>query len=739
MQRLLDNQAPVQVVSSYAAFAGCSTTKLVDACLDAEVSINSATETIGVCNLCEAICGLKLTIEGGQVTGIRGNPDDPLSRGHICPKGVALADIHNDPDRLRVPLKRVNGALVETTWDDALDLAADTLARTINEHGRDALGIYLGNPNVHSLGSMTHGIGLVKMLRTKNTYSATSVDQLPQQLIAHLMFGHQMLIPIPDIDRTDHFLVIGANPMASNGSLMTAPDFPNRMRALKSRGGRLVVVDPRRTETAKIADAHHFVRPGSDAFVLLAMLNVLFADDLVSAPNWVRGVEAVRLAVAEFTPSYAEERSGLPAETIRSLTHDLAAAQSAAVYGRVGVSTQAFGAVAHWAINLLNLLTGNLDREGGVMFTSPAIDNVGKGLVGRGHFNLWRSRVSGLPEFAGELPVSALREEIETPGEGQIKTLLTIAGNPVLSTPAGHLLGKAIAGLGNYVAIDIYLNETTRHASVVLPPTTALERDHYDLVFHTLAVRNTARFTPAALPKPDGSMHDWEIYAELARRTTARLTTKPPLAKRLRSAARLRLSPTALITALLLAHRSGVTMRTLRANPSGVDLGPLQSLMPDRLQTRDRLVDAAPDVVLKDLARLREAPVPDPQALLLIGRRHKQDCNSWMHNTPRLTRGKARHYLQMNPVDLASRGIADGAMVEVSSAVGTVNVEVLATDDVMPGVACLPHGFGHAETGQRHAATVPGVSINDLTDPELVDVSGVAALSGVEVKVRAAE
>ena len=303
MQRLLDNQAPVQVVSSYAAFAGCSTTKLVDACLDAEVSINSATETIGVCNLCEAICGLKLTIEGGQVTGIRGNPNDPLSRGHICPKGVALADIHNDPDRLRVPLKRVNGALVETTWDDALDLAADTLARTINEHGRDALGIYLGNPNVHSLGSMTHGIGLVKMLRTKNTYSATSVDQLPQQLIAHLMFGHQMLIPIPDIDRTDHFLVIGANPMASNGSLMTAPDFPNRMRALKSRGGRLVVVDPRRTETAKIADAHHFVRPGSDAFVLLAMLNVLFADDLVSAPNWVRGVEAVRLAVAEFTPS----------------------------------------------------------------------------------------------------------------------------------------------------------------------------------------------------------------------------------------------------------------------------------------------------------------------------------------------------------------------------------------------------------------------------------------------------
>lgn len=700
---------------------------------------NSPVTKLGVCNLCEAICGLRITVEAGAVTAVRGNPDDPLSRGHICPKGVSIADVHADPDRLRRPVRRdrSTGEWAEIGWDEAFDLVADRLAATINAHGRDAVGIYLGNPNVHSLGSMTHGIGLVRALRTRNTYSATSVDQLPHQLVAHLMFGHQLLLPVPDIDRTDHFLVVGANPMASNGSLMTVPDFPRRARELKRRGGHLVVLDPRRTETAKIATEHHFVRPGSDAWVLLAMLHTLFADGVTVAPDHADGLATVEAAVADFTPERAASRSGIRADEIRRIARELAAAESAVAYGRVGVSTHEFGSVCQWAITLLNIVTGNLDREGGSMFTSPAIDVVGRGFIGRGHHGAWRSRVRGLPETAGELPVSALREEIETPGDGQVRAMLTLSGNPVLSTPDGARLDEALAGLDFMAAVDIYLNETTRHADVVLPPTTALERDHYDLVFQALAVRNTARFTPAVLPAAPGTRHDWQIYRELALRTVARLDRQPSRRKRLALRARMTASPTRIVQLLLLSGRTGVTMRALRAQPAGIDLGPLRGgLLPERLQTRDHRIDLAPSLVLDDLARLAAVPAPVESELLLIGRRHQQDCNAWMHNVERLTRGRPRHHLLMHPDDLAARGLADGETVRVSSRVGTVEVEVSATEDMMPGVVSLPHGYGHARNpGMRAAARVPGVSINDLTDPERLDVSGNAALSGVPVTV----
>jgi len=695
---------------------------------------------IGVCNLCEAICGLRLTITDGEVTGVRGNPDDPLSRGHICPKGVALGDIHSDPDRLRRPVRRDGARWVEMEWDEALDLVADRLAATVNEHGNDAVAFYLGNPNVHSLGSMTHGGALLRTFRSRNKYSATSVDQLPQQLAAHLLYGHQLLLPVPDLDRTDLFVVVGANPMASNGSLMTAPDFPQRLRSLQARGGRMVVLDPRRTETARVADEHHFVRPGSDAFVLLAMLRTLFVEGLTTPPDYVDGLAEVEAAVAPYTPELAERHSGVPAEVISDLARQLAGAGRAVAYGRVGISTHEFGTVCAWAINLLNLLTGNLDRVGGAMFTSPAIDVVGSGLVGRGHVGRWASRVRGLPEVGGELPVSVLREEIESPGEGQVRALVTVSGNPVLSTPDGASLDRALGGLDFMVAVDIYLNETTRHADVILPPTTALERDHYDLIFHTLAVRNTARFTPAVFEKPAGARHDWEIYRDLALRTTARLHRKPPLRQRAIQQARLRTSPTRLIGLLLRRGGSGVTLATLRARPEGVDLGPLRpGLLPGRLQTRTGRIDAAPELVLDDLARLAESPGPEPDELLLIGRRHKQDCNSWMHNSDRLTRGRPRHQLLMHPDDLAARELEDGTEVTVTSRVGRVRVEVRATDDVMRGVVSLPHGFGHGRPGTRmsRSAQVAGVSINDLTDPERMDVSGNAALVGVPVTVTA--
>ena len=702
------------------------------------------TETrLGVCNICEAICGLELTLEGDRVTGVRGNPDDPLSRGHLCPKGVSIGDLHEDPDRLRRPVRRdrTTGEWTEIGWDEALDLVADGIAGAVNRHGRDAVGVYLGNPNAHSLGFSTHGIAMVKSLRTRNRFSASSVDQIPHQLVASLLFGHQLMIPISDLDRTSYFLVFGANPMASNGSLMTVPDFPRRLRDLKARGGRMVVVDPRRTETARVADEHVFVRPGTDALVLFAMLHCLFEEGTPRPAAYVDGVERVREAVADFTPELAARVSGVPADTIRRLTRELERADGAAAYGRLGLSTQGFGSVCQWAVACLNALTGNLDREGGVLFTEPAIDFVTSGLIGRGHFDLYRSRVRDAPEYGGELPVSVFAEEIETPGEGQVRAVLTVAGNPVLSTPDGKRLAEAFDSLDFMAAVDIYVNETTRHADVILPPTTILERDHYDIVFHGLAVRNTARFTPAVFDKPRGARHDWEIFRDLTVRIADRLDRKRSRRARLQQRLRLAISPTFAI-GMLLRRGGRTTISDLRRHPEGVDLGPLRPTLPDRLRTPTKRIDLAQEVMLADLDRVRTELLSDDgpaEGLLLIGRRHQRDNNSWMHNVERLTRGRPRHQLLMHPDDLAERGIADGDRVRVASRVGQVEVEVAATEDMMPGVVSLPHGYGHQLPGTRMAGAhgVVGVSINDLTDPERLDLSGNAALNGVPVTVTA--
>jgi anaerobic selenocysteine-containing dehydrogenase len=692
------------------------------------------------CNLCEAICGLELTLTDGRVTGIRGNPTDPLSRGYICPKGVALADVYDDPDRLRRPIRRVGDEWVEIGWDEALELVADRLAATIEEHGPDAVGVYLGNPNVHALSSATHALPFVKSLRTRNRFSATTVDQAPHQLVSWQLYGHQILFPTPDLDRTSYVLMLGANPMASNGSMMTTPDFPRRARAIKDRGGRIVVLDPRRTETAKIASEHHFVRPGSDVVVLLAMVHTLLADGLARPPAYVDGVEELRELVAPFTPELAEQVSGLPSADVRRLVHELCAARGGAVYGRVGVSTTGFGTLSHWAIACLNLLAGHFDRPGGVLFPEPAVDVVARGFVGPGHFDRYRSRVRDLPEYGGELPVAVMREEIETPGDGQIKAFVSIAGNPVLSTPDGRRLGEALGSLDFMVAVDFYLNETTRYADVILPPTSHLERDHYDLVFHSLAVRNTARFSPAVFAKPDDARHEWEIYRDLTARLEQRLHRPTSRKARLTRRARMAVSPTRQLELLLLSGRR-LTPARLRRHPEGVDLGPLQPTMPERLQTPLHRIDLTPPLLVGDLDRLRAWLDDRPDdALVLIGRRHKQDNNSWFHNSTRLTRGRARHQLLMHPDDLSARGIEDGSLVEVTSRVGAVRVEVAATDDLMPGVVSLPHGYGHQVDGTRmaNAAKVPGVSVNDLTDPTLLDLSGNAALNGVPVTVAAA-
>ncbi len=715
------------------------------------------------CTLCEASCGLEVRVEDEQIAWIRGHAEDPLSRGHICPKAVALQDLHADPDRLRHPVRRVDGEWQEIGWEEAIDLVATGLVRAQHDHGPDALAVYLGNPNVHSLGAFTHGVNLVRTLRTRNTYSATSVDQLPHQLMAWALYGHQFLLPVPDIDRTDLLVLVGTNPMASNGSLMTVPDFPGRLRELRARGGRLVVLDPRASETAKVADVHHVVRPGSDAWVLLAVVRELLESGSARPAPYVDGVEAVREAVSGFTPELAQERSGMPAEAIRALAHDLAAAGSAAVHGRMGVSTQAHGVLCQWAVQAINILTGNLDAVGGTMLTSPAVDMVGKGLLGRGHRGRWTSRVRGLPEFGGELPVSVLTEEMATPGEGQVRALLTIAGNPVSSTPAGHRLAEALDGLDFMAAIDFYINETTSHADVILPPTGPLEHDHYDLIFHLLAVRNTARFSPALFEPGEDTRHDWEIARDLALRVMALRPEfdKPEglrdRASRLASAAkglphtveaqaRFRTPPRQQLDLLLRTSGERLSVAKLEATPGGVDLGPLEAgRLPDRLFTDDKRIGLLPDVAREGLAALEAPgalPETDEDTLLLIGRRHQRDNNSWLHNSPRLTKGRPRHQLYAHPDDLAVRGITDRSRVRVSSVAGSVVVDVLATEDMMRGVVSLPHGYGQgAAPGVQltEASRLPGVSMNDVTDPGRVEtVAANAVLNGIPVRVEPA-
>ena len=699
------------------------------------------------------MCGLVITTDGDRVTDIRGDADDPLSQGHICPKAVALQDVHTDPDRVRHPMRRVGATWERVSWDEALRLAVDGIRKVQRTHGRDAVAAYVGNPTVHSLGAMLFVPDLLRALRSKNHYSATSVDQLPAHVAAMMMFGHALLIPIPDLDRTDQLLILGANPVVSNGSLMTAPGVADRLAAIRARGGRVVVIDPRRTETALIADAHHFIRPGGDALLLLALLHVVFAEGLAKPGRLegiTDGIADLHALSARFAPERVAAAIGMDATVIRTIARDFAAAPRAVAYGRVGVSMQEFGGVATWLISALNLICGRLDAEGGAMFTHAAVDllRADQRTTKRPRFGRWKSRVRGLPEFAGELPVAALAEEIETPGEGQVRALVTHGGNPVLSTPNGARLDRAIAGLEFYVAIDFYLNETTRHAHLILPPSSPLEREHYDLVFHTLAVRDTAKWSEPVFAKPADARHEWQIVNAMIAGLlgTARA--------RLKAALLARLGPSFMVDVALRRgpygtgwnpFGGGLTLGTLKRSPSGVDLGALKPALPARLRTADRRINAAPALFMADVARLEDAWFAprtdrDPNALELIGRRALRSCNSWMHNYDRLVRGKRRCTLLMHPADAAAREIADGATVRVASRVGAVEVELELTDTMMPGVVSLPHGWGHGREGARLAiaGAHAGVSINDLTDELRIDtLTGNAAFSGVAVTVAA--
>lgn len=713
-----------------------------------------------ICPLCEATCGLTLTIEGTAVTGARGDRDDIFSRGFICPKGASFGGLDADPDRLRVPLVRGDdGELREASWGEAFDVIAARIPALTKAHGQQAVGVVLGNPNVHTMAGSLYPPLLLAALRTRNVFTASTLDQMPKHVSSGLLFGDANAIPVPDLDRTDHLLLIGANPLESNGSLCTAPDFPGRLKALRRRGGTLTVIDPRRTRTARLADRHVAIRPGADALLLAAIAHTLLSEKL-AAPGplaeHLEGVDELAAALEDFTPEAVAAACDVDAATITALARELAAAPAAAVYGRIGSCTVEHGTLASWLVDVLNILTGNLDRPGGALFPlsatarAPRAAAPGKGFaLGR-----WASRVSGHPEAKGELPTAALAEEIETPGEDRIRALLVLAANPVLSAPDGDRLDAALAGrLDFMVSVDPYLNETSRHADVVLPPPPPSQSAHFDFAFNSFAVHNQVRYTRAAVPLEDGRMDESEIHARLILAVSGMHGAPPSAVDDLavdtaltRAGAPKELAaeltgdsgPERRLDLMLRLGPYGLTLEELLAHPHGIDLGPLKPRVPEILRTRSGRIELLPAPIAADLPRLRRALGDRPAPLVLVGRRHLRSNNSWMHNVGSLTGGSNVCTLQIHPDDATRLGLVDGAIARIESAGGGIEAPAEITDSVRSGVVSLPHGWGHSRAGTRMsvAAARPGANVNQLLDGTLLDpLSGTAVLNAIPVSV----
>jgi anaerobic selenocysteine-containing dehydrogenase len=730
-----------------------------------------------ICPLCEACCGLEIKVQDQKVISIRGHEADVLSRGYICPKAIALKDLHEDPDRLRTPLIKRNGKHEPATWDEAFAEIEKRLPSLMAAHGKHAVAMAVGNPSAHKIGLLTYFGKLARAIGSRNVFSASTLDQMPKQLASGLMFGHWLSTALPDISRTDLLVVIGANPLASNGSMWTVPDFKGKAKALQARGGQLIVIDPRRTETAAVADAHHFIRPGADVFLLAAMVQVLFEENLVNlgrVANWVQGTEEVRAAVAGFTPEAAAARCGMPADTIRSLARKIASTPKAAVYARIGTCTQQYGTLASWLVDVLNTLTGHLDMEGGMLFAKSAAfasNTLGKPGIGKGvSTGRHHARVSGAPEVYGELPITCMAEEIETPGEGQVRALITVATNPVLSSPDGPRLAKALDSLDFMVSLDIYLNETTRHADVILPGLSPLEDLHYDVAFPQLSWRNHARYSAPVLPRPEGQPEEWQTLLKLtaivqgqgAQQDANLLDDQqfaddanrlfgPHAASVIAATGSLRGPQRGLDVALRSGpygdqfglRPEGLNLQKVMAasDSGGIDLGELQPRVPEMLRTPSGKVELAPPLLLQDLERAAQdlrAPAPD---LVIIGRRDVRTNNSWMHNLPTLAKGPFRCTALVHPIDAARYGVQDGGMATLRNGHRNVKAQVQFCTDMMPGVVSLPHGWGHNLPGAqlRVAAERPGANINALLDDQLRDpLSGNAVLGGVAITMEAA-
>jgi anaerobic selenocysteine-containing dehydrogenase len=751
---------------------------------DAEAAMRTVQR---ICPLCEACCGLALTVAGegatARVVAIRGDEQDVFSKGYICPKAIALKDLEADPDRLRQPLVKRDGRFEPVSWDEAYAEIARRLPPLVAQHGRDALAFTLGNPNVHRLGLGLYVQRLLRAAGSRNLFSASTLDQMPRQLASGWMYGHPLSVPVPDIDRCDFLLMLGANPMASNGSMWTVPDFRGRAKAMRARGGRLVVVDPRRTETAAVADEHHFIRPGGDVFLLLGLIHVLF-DEGLARPGRLgellaggdTGFDALQAAISPYTPDRMSTRCGVPADTQRALARRLAGTPRAAVYSRIGSSAQRFGTLNSVLVDALNILTGHLDAEGGAMFPKAAAfaaNTQGRPGVGRGMTTgRTRSRVSGAPEVLGEYPTSCLAEEIETAGPGQVRALISVASNPVLSAPNGARIAKALAGLDFMVSVDIYLNETTQHADVILPGLSTFEEPHYDVSFPQLSCRNHARFSRPVFDAAESAQPEWrsllriaallrgerdamassfdlaaydtQLLADDLRRAAAGVPDE--LQAAMLDALGTRPGPERLLDLALRAgpygdrfgqEPGGLSLSKLLDAPHGVDLGALQPRLPELLRTGSGRIELWPREVAAELAAVDEALRDVPSTLVVVGRRDVRSNNSWMHNLPTLAKGPERCTALLHPDDAARHGIRAGDRVRLQGAGGrAIELPAMLSDEMMPGVVSVPHGWGHDQPGAQLgvAAQRPGANLNDLLDDQLRDpLSGTSVLNGLGV------
>jgi len=725
-----------------------------------------------ICPLCEACCGLEIRSEGDKVIAIRGAEGDAFSAGYLCPKGVSLKDLHEDPDRLRQPLIKRDGRFVPASWDEALAEVEARLLPILRAHGPDAVAATAGNPSAHKISLLAYFPRLVRALGTRNVFSASTLDQMPKQLSSGLMYGHWLSIPVPDLPRSELLIILGANPMISNGSLWTVPDYRGKARAMRARGGRIIVIDPRRSETAAAADEHLPIKPGGDAFLLLGMLHTLFDEGLVQLKHLaahVNGLDELRAAALPFAPERMAAGCGIGAAEQRRLARALASTPRASIYGRIGTCTQRFGTLNSWLIDVLNILTGHLDAEGGAMFPKAAAfasntqgkPGIGKGIsTGRRH-----SRVSGAPEVFGELPITCLAEEIETPGAGQVRALITLASNPVLSAPNGPRIARALDSLEFMLSLDIYLNETSRHADVILPGLSPLEDLHYDMAFPQLSWRNHARFSGPVFARPAGQPEEWETLLRLAAMVEGKdwrgdvgalddanvATDVQRLAGEHAPAVLAALAPQRGPERLIdLALRSGpygdrfglrpdgISLAKVKAAPCGLDLGELRPRVPELLRTPSGRIELAPPALLADLPHVDAALTAMPPGLLLIGRRDTRSGNSWMHNLPVLAKGPERCTLLVNPADAARLGLVDGGQGRLRTATGELLARVELSAEMMAGVVSLPHGWGHDLPGAQLALALerPGVNLNALLDDALRDpLSGNAVLSGVPVEL----
>ena len=686
--------------------------------------------------------------------------------------------MREDPDRLTRPLLRRGDDFVEIGWDEALERAAAGLNRIRERDGIAGLGIYLGNPGAHNAGVMLGMPALLGALPALMV-SAASIDSFPRFLASLLMYGNQARIPVPDVERTDFFLMFGANPLVSNGSMMGAPDMPRRLKALRARGGQLVVVDPRRTETAAVADRHLAPRPGSDALLLLGMIQVLFAEGRVRPGRLeplLRGREALERLTADYPPERVAAPVGIAAETIRQLARDFASAPSAVAYGRVGACCQRFGSLALWLIDCLNVLTGNLDRDGGALFPAPAVPSYLMDLrfddQGAPYGRL-RSRVSGTPAIGSSFPTQVLWEEIETPGEGQIRGLLTVAGNPVLSNANAGRVMAALDTLEFMVSVDYYLNETSRHADIILPPMDHLKRPEMTLIYNEWMVENTLTHSSALLPREDDEYADWEVLTALAarlgglgredfvrRHARGFVDYLGPLLPRrpgamtvddMLAASGHHLEVEQLYDLLLRCGPEGdgygtvpggISLDLLKANPSGISLGPARgNRLPEALATPDGRIDLTPSVLVDDLPALEEAVASGrfhPDQYLLINRRHPRSNNSWMHNLHALVKGPDRCLAWIHPADAAELGVGEGDRIRIRSRVGEIEIAVQLNDAMARKVVSVPHGWSHGDARVRQglAQGRSGANVNLLSDDADCDrPSGNAAFNGVPVSV----